>query len=196
VIIAAIVRVTRVIQVADSQDASCKEIERGVPKPKHALTDRPGDTYNIMIWSSVEINTATFCASAAAIKPLLRKIVPSLLSSHETSVSYGGSRSMRGIYGTGTFSTRKGHHLGSGAMELSSQTDLEFSTSSNTTNNFWVEPRRQKTSTSDDSEAGVFGLRSLRGEIRKTEVIVTVTHPNREDLEIGRSGSTRRFEPV
>jgi hypothetical protein len=76
-------------------------------------------------------------------------------------VLYGGSRGKRGIYGTGTLSSGKGHHLGDGAMELASQTDLEeFSTSSNTTNNFWVEPRRQKTSTSD-SEAGVFGLKSL-----------------------------------
>jgi hypothetical protein len=150
-----------------------------------------------MIWSSVEINTATFCASAAAIKPLLRKIAPSFLSSDETSPSYGGSRSKRGIYGTGTLSSRKGHHLGDGATELTSQTDLEFSISSNTTNNFWVEPRRQKTSTSDDSEVGVFGLKSLRGEIRKTsEVIVTVTHPTREDLEIGRSHSVQKFEHV
>jgi hypothetical protein len=161
------------------------------------LTDRLGDTYDITIWSSVEINTAIFCASAAAIKPLLRKIAPSFLSSHEPSASYGGSRSKRGIYRTGTLSSRKGHHLGDGVMELTSQTDLKFSTSSNTTNNFWVEPKRQNTSTSDDSEAGVFGLKSLRGEIRKTsEVIVTVTHPNREDLEIGRSGSVRRFEHV
>jgi hypothetical protein len=112
-------------------------------------------------------------------------------------VSYGGSRSKRGIYGTGTLRSRKGHHLGDGAMELPSQTDLEFSTSSNTTNNFWVEPRNQKTSTSDDSEAGVLGLKSLRGEIRKTsEVIVTVTHPNREYLEIGRSDSVHTFEHV
>jgi hypothetical protein len=138
-----------------------RELNEEAQNLEHVLTDKPGDTYDIAIWSSVEINTATFCASAAAIKPLLRKIAPSFFSSHETLVLYGGSRGKRGIYGTGTLSSGKGHHLGDGAMELASQTDLEeFSTSSNTTNNFWVEPRRQKTSTSD-SEAGVFGLKSL-----------------------------------
>jgi hypothetical protein len=87
--------------------------------------------------------------------------------------------------------------MGGGALELSSQSDLEFSTAGNTTSNLWNEPRIQKTSCSDDSETGVFGLKSLRGEIMKTsEVIVTVTHLNREDLEVGKSDNVRRFEHV
>ena len=45
------------------------------------MLTHPGDCYDIAIRSSVEINTGLFCASAAAIKSLLRKISPGFLSS-------------------------------------------------------------------------------------------------------------------
>ena len=44
------------------------------------LINVSGDSYEIAIWSAVEVNTGLFCTAAPAVKPVLRKIVPSLLS--------------------------------------------------------------------------------------------------------------------
>jgi len=153
------------------------------------------DSYDITIWSSVEVNTGLFCASAAAIKPFVRKIFPSLLPSTGGSRANGNSRSkIGGTYGTGTANSR---HMGNGAIELHSHTDPEeFSpsgTSLSTTNQFWSE--RKKTSSSDDSERGVLGLQNARGGIQKT-VSVHVTAQSAEDLDMERGKGVRRFEHV
>ncbi|KAF8859300.1 hypothetical protein BDZ45DRAFT_621279 [Acephala macrosclerotiorum] len=40
---------------------------------------QPWDSYQIAIWSSIEVNSGLFCAAAPAVKPLIRKIAPTLL---------------------------------------------------------------------------------------------------------------------
>jgi len=163
-IIAASVRLARVIHVANSKDVSW-------------------DSYDITIWSSVEVNTGIFCASAAAIKPLIRKLSPSFLSSGAgTSRTNGNSRSQMGTYGTGTFSSRRGHNMADGAIELSSQ--------ASNSNKFWAD--RVNTSSSEDSERGVLGLESIRGEIRKTVSVHVTEQVAVEDMGNG----VRRFEHV
>jgi hypothetical protein len=99
----------------------------------------------------------------------------------------------RGTFGSASFNSRKGRHMIGGAIELSSQTDLEDFTPGGgaTTNKFWAE--RQNTSSSGDSERGVLGLEATRSEIRKT-VSVVITDQHAEDLGVGKGASIRRFE--
>lgn len=51
-------------------------------------SDIEGAAYNIDIWASIEVNTGLVCASAPALKPLVRKILPNFL----TSISERSSR--------------------------------------------------------------------------------------------------------
>jgi hypothetical protein len=40
-----------------------------------------GASWDIDIWSSVEVNVGLLCASAPALKPLIRKVLPNLFAS-------------------------------------------------------------------------------------------------------------------
>lgn len=143
-----------------------------------------------------------FCAAAPAVKPLIRKLAPGFLSSvgsRFTSERSGRSKGNMGTYASETTNSRLDHHKGDGAIQLSSQTELEDFSRGNlsisTTNKFWAE--RSKTSSSDDSEKGVLGLESARqGGIHKTVTVHVVEQNNAEDLEIGRGKGVRRFEHV
>jgi hypothetical protein len=67
VIIAGIVRLLRIIaQLNHAYDPSY---------------DLPFASYDVVIWSSVEVNTGLVCAAAPATRPLVRLLLPSLLSS-------------------------------------------------------------------------------------------------------------------
>ena len=81
-----------------------------------------GDFANITTWSAVEVDTGLFCASAPAIKPLLRKLLPNLISSSFSETHSDPTRLQgRSNYSTGTHIT---HNRPTGAFELDSQTDL------------------------------------------------------------------------
>ena len=79
IIVAAIVRAVRVVH----------EIESTVGG---AI---PYESYDITVWTSVEINTALFCAAAPSLKPLIQRLRPGMLGSH----SHSSGESRRG-YGT------------------------------------------------------------------------------------------------
>ena len=136
-----------------------------------------GEAYDITIWSAVEVNTGIFCASAAAIKPLLRKLAPGLLgtASDATSRSPTHSRKKIGAYGTGSHMSRPRHT--SDAFELSSQTELgTYPEGGKTRNKFWADGEQQKKnlSSDDDSETGVLGLQAARGISKTGTVSVTI----------------------
>ncbi|KAF4628888.1 hypothetical protein G7Y89_g9255 [Cudoniella acicularis] len=90
VIIVAIIRVARVAHLADDLDLSW-------------------DGYDVTTWSSVEVSTGIFCASAPCIRPLLRQIAPGFMSS--ISATFSGPRThtpatKSNIYGAGTLKSR------------------------------------------------------------------------------------------
>lgn len=147
----------------------------------------PGNSYDIAIWSSVEVNTSLFCASAAAIKPLLRKISPSFLSSisARTTRTTPGSRNKLDIY------PRSKHRSAANAIELNSQHDLRISPGiSAITNTLWADGRNKSSDEESHNEDP-----TSSGEIRKT-VSVIVTDQKHDDLEIRRARGITKFEHV
>lgn len=100
IIVAAIVRVVRVIYQINS------------------VADIPYISYDVTIWTSVELNTGLFCSSAPTIKPLLQKILPGVL----TSVRSSNTGSKWGTYHVG--GTNQSRRRAPDAFELSSQTNL------------------------------------------------------------------------
>ena len=78
IIVAALVRAVRVVH----------EIESSVG----AI---PYESYDITVWTSVEINTALFCAAAPSLKPLVQRMIPGVLSSRSRN-----SGENRGGYGS------------------------------------------------------------------------------------------------
>lgn len=60
----------------------------------------PGVSYSITVWSAVEVNTGLCCASAPAIKPLLRKTLPTIfgplsdIPSHSNTTSNSRGKSI------------------------------------------------------------------------------------------------------
>jgi hypothetical protein len=78
-------------------------------------------TYDVTIWTAVEINTGLFCASVPCIKPLLQKMVPGMLSSSAKS-----SNPSKG-WGAHTSNTNGTRRRTNHDIELSSQTDLNVS---------------------------------------------------------------------
>lgn len=66
-VIASMIRCVRISQILESTDPSWR-------------------AYDSSIWSAVDANVSILCASAPALKPLLRKIMPGLMgSSHGSS---------------------------------------------------------------------------------------------------------------
>ncbi|KUJ08230.1 uncharacterized protein LY89DRAFT_742070 [Mollisia scopiformis] len=107
VIIAAIIRLVRVLKVVDS-------------------TDTPWDSYDISIWTSVEVNVGLFCASAPATKPLLKKIVPGMgFSTTDSSPGIKTSSRYR-EYAKDTMVSRRRQTQAGGDFEMMSSTDLDL----------------------------------------------------------------------
>jgi hypothetical protein len=71
-----------------------------------------GAAWDIDIWASLEVNIGLLCASAPALKPLIRKVFPSLFASHaedssgrnidtiSTATGYFRASSRRGLDGS------------------------------------------------------------------------------------------------
>lgn len=82
-----------------------------------SVIDIPYVSYDVTIWTAVELNTGLFCASAPSLKPVIQKFMPGILTSIRSSKM--GSKFS---YGKGT--NNKSGRNASGAFELSSQTNL------------------------------------------------------------------------
>jgi hypothetical protein len=76
--------------------------------------DIPWIMFDVTIWTSVDINTGLFCASAPSLKPLLKRLVPGMLGSSRFSKKESG-------YAGGIIQSRR---RAPDAFELSSQTHL------------------------------------------------------------------------
>jgi hypothetical protein len=87
VIIAAIVRLVRTISELKSAN-----------NPGY---DLPFASYDVMIWSSVELNTGLVCAAAPATRPLVRLLAPRLLP-NESGGQLDNSAARRSNYADGT----------------------------------------------------------------------------------------------
>lgn len=105
VILAAIVRLVRIIHVT-------------------TITDISWDPYDVEIWAAVEINTGMFCVAAPAVKPLLRQIAPGLLSSMGPTDTGFPTQSRK--YAGGTAISRLAWSKLENRFELSSQSNLPF----------------------------------------------------------------------
>ncbi|KAF4550861.1 Hypothetical protein D9617_15g042120 [Elsinoe fawcettii] len=59
----------------------------------HNANDATWRTFDVAIWSAVEINVSVFCVSAMAIKPFVKQVAPRIMSwlSSNTGKTYGGS---------------------------------------------------------------------------------------------------------
>ena len=79
-IIASIIRAVRTGQTFASRDPTC--MKQSLSSCSHiADSDFVGAAFAINVWASVEVNTGLVCASAPALKPLVRKLLPSFLAS-------------------------------------------------------------------------------------------------------------------
>lgn len=101
IIVAAIVRAVRVVQEIESTVGAI-----------------PYESYDITIWTSVEINTALFCAAAPSLKPLIQKMIPGVLSSR--SYTSGENRDGREARAGGATILRRGTE----DFEMGSQVEL------------------------------------------------------------------------
>ncbi len=162
-------------------------------------SDLTWNGYEITTWTTLEVLTGLFCASAPCIRPLLRQIAPGLMSSVSQTFS-GPSNGRTGgtggkVYGNATgisLSTRRKDRAD--AYELRSMGgDEDFAPVTGLKGNstFWVEKGNAKDSSDDDegaSQRGVLrssgtgdelGATGSKNDILKT-VSVTVTDGERE----------------
>jgi hypothetical protein len=169
IIVAAIVRVVRVTFEITSE------------------VDIPYVSYDVTIWTSVEINTGLFCASAPSLKPLLQKLVPGIL----TSVRSSKAGSKWGTYGGDTTQSRR---RAPDAFELSSQTNLgALSRSEGQIYNGGKDHEGHKTSFSDAGSEKVEADQGVgKGDtvIRKT-IEVSISHSS--NFEVERNATNRSF---
>ena len=106
----------------------------------------------------VEVDVGLFCASAPAIKPLLRKIIPGFLSSLEASTR-ASTRHTRTI---GTIKVRHQVTRHSDVLELGSQTDFIHSPNEVTRpKGTWLDERVIR-KTSFDSDAAILDGQSSK----------------------------------
>ncbi|TVY17205.1 hypothetical protein LARI1_G005173, partial [Lachnellula arida] len=156
------------------------------------------------IWTGVEVNAGLFCASAPAIKPLLRNFAPGLLSSsngRRTSYNRSGKRAYGQVsrFGRSDITSWRRGGTRSDRIELQSQ-DLENGSredgSAVLTNKVWrgdVPPGGDS-----ESERRVLGRVDGPGDIRKT-VDITVSEQRREATDESHEGSessVKKFEHV
>lgn len=143
---AAIVRLVRLLQITNSLDV-------------------PYDSYDVCIWTAVEISTGLFCACAPATKPLLRKLVPQLISSVSGSTNGSPAENFKSRHvGLGT---KKNRGMTNNALELSSETDFEFG-SNERGGRVWADGKGRKNGFGgdDESEIAVLSNAAPRGETR------------------------------
>lgn len=154
-----------------------------------------GEIANITTWSAVEVNTGLFCASAPAIKPLLRRFKFNFLSSSTGGTAEGKvqSRHMR-IGEVSNLKYSKGH------IELNSR-DIRRQCKSSSTNTTTVKiwggnDNGDQTSTGDnESVQGILNSRSNTGILKVVSITVGENQGHcdkQQDVE----GDTTIFEPV
>jgi hypothetical protein len=137
----------------------------------------------------VEINTGLVCASAASIKPLLRKLAPLLPSWIWQPSQRAGSVP---TFGAGAPRSRRDQT--DGGFELGTQPDLETCAGDSTTaGTFWGK-KKQGNMSDNNSETGVSRVDANGSEILKT-VSLSVTESN-GDLEASRNNSVSKLEHV
>ncbi|PMD45693.1 hypothetical protein L207DRAFT_562804 [Hyaloscypha variabilis F] len=159
-IIAAIVRLLKVMQF-------------------NVSLDRTWDFADITTWSAVEINTGLFCASAPAIKPLMRKWTPGFLSSTHSVSDVDRYRnhysSTRDIARTATTKSQ----IGITAFELKDQlAQAPGERGSGRSKTIWGEDNKSKVSHMEDSDSAraILGERFGDGGIIKTVSISVHEH--------------------
>jgi hypothetical protein len=150
------------------------------------------------------VNAGLFCASAPAIKPLLRKVAPGLLSSLGGTSTY--THSGKRTYGQGSrFGTAQGSRHGgrrSDRHELRSNTELDElphgfgkDASLNITNTFWKGDDSSVTKDSE-SERRVLDRTDQLGQIRKTVSVMVTKQETMDDGERSSGSSVKKFEHV
>jgi hypothetical protein len=137
----------------------------------------------------VEINTGVVCASAASIKPLLRKLTPLL-----PSWIWQPSQRTGSVPTFGAGAPRSRRDQTDDGFELSTQPDLENCAGDSTTaDTFWGR-KKQGNLGDNDSETGVSRVDANGSEILKT-ISVSATESN-GDLEASRNNSVSKLEHV
>jgi hypothetical protein len=170
-IIAACIRLNRIVKLNESTDTACKTSP--APHPVFAqLISGTGGASDITTWTSLEVNVGLFCASAPYIRPLLRQIAPNLPASvsrtfsgtsRQRGTNYGISKTNGYVNGMATFGSRRG---GRGeAFELKSADDREFGKQAQPRerNTFWV-----RTDSDEISEESDDAKSKTSGKIMKT----------------------------
>lgn len=137
----------------------------------------------------MEINTGVVCASAASIKPLLRKLAPLL-----PSWIWQPSQRTGSVPTFGAGAPRSRRDQTDDGFELSTQPDLENCAGDSTTaDTFWGR-KKQGNLGDNDSETGVSRVDANGSEILKT-ISVSATESN-GDLEASRNNSVSKLEHV
>jgi hypothetical protein len=113
-ITASIVRAIRTGQTIESRDPTCETAPRPLCSDS-ILTLVVGAAWDIDIWASLEVNIGLLCASAPALKPLIRKVFPSLFA-FRSEDSSGRN--------TNTFSTATGYLRASSRRGLDGSVEL------------------------------------------------------------------------
>ena len=76
--------------------------------PYSVLTFVVGATWDVDIWASIEVNIGLICASAPALKPLIRKILPNLFASRAERSSGRNNNAFPNVIGYLRASSRNG----------------------------------------------------------------------------------------
>jgi hypothetical protein len=157
------------------------------------LIGRTGDVSDLTTWTSIEVSVGLFCASAPAIRPLIRKIAPNLFPSESQTLNRGGTLRQSGtkhgvskrygyVNGTATSGPRRGVGRGE-AFELESWDEGEFGKGrrGEVGTTFWIR-------TDGDEEERSNKKRTVYGKIVKTVRVSVHEDENRgEDDERERS---------
>jgi len=152
--------------------------------------DPSWDAVSLTIWTSIEVNTGLFCAAAPAIKPLIRRIAPRILSRTTYDSNEGPCRKPE--YG-GTSTRFSSHPTSEGAFELHSQTELDYAVENGSSSKkIWSDSNIHIGSLNgDDGDSVNVG----NGGIQKTVSVTTFGHPL-QDADLEKQTSTIKFEPV
>jgi hypothetical protein len=188
-------------------------------------TDTTGDSWLIVIFTSVELNTSLFCASAFAIKPIISKFMPSFLDTTETasrgntwSSKQSASNRQRVSYGTSNASPppndgrdRRSRRAHTPSWEQNDDVELDLGNptlgvpANRTTSKIWRGNsivRKEEEAMEDDRShvrtlSGDEGLLDIR---RRVSVEITEIRTRRSDSSVGyddlRGDDARHFEPL
>jgi hypothetical protein len=152
-----------------------------------------GTSFDITTWSAIEVSTSLICTSAPAMKPVISKAFPHLLSSVNGTYGTGSSRPKKTMYGTNSIMARSRRTAVNQPIELSSQNESEFgrTVQNRTTNKVWRGDDDSIRGDDGDSQKGVLSdsqkvVSGPQGQVLgKRDILKTVT------LKIDEHGSRR-----